>query len=75
MGLQLKTGVMCENLEGWIFFPAGWKKTLKAWYMWDDLLEGVGANFGNQSQIFAFGKMLDFNLTGCLEDLYVGTFL
>ena len=51
------------------------KKSLKAWYMWDDLLEGVGANFGNQSKIFAFGKMLDFNLTGCLEDLYVGTFL
>ena len=62
VGLQLKTGVMCENLEGWIFFRRVGKYSLKALYIWEDLLEGVGVNLENQSQISAFGKMLDFNL-------------
>lgn len=33
-----------KNLEGWIFFQRVGKYSLKALFIWEDLLEGVGVN-------------------------------
>lgn len=56
-----------KNLEGWIFFPAGWEIFSEGIVYLGRFAGRCWCELENQSQISAFGKMLDFNLKVALR--------